>query len=136
VFLVDTSVWIDFFKASANPAVQRLKEVLSAGVEIGVSTTATILQEILKGTADEQQFFKYRSYFETQPIYLPRDPIRSAIAAARLYFDCRRQGITVRSSNDCLIAQTALEYGLILLHNDEDFRHMGKVLKDLKQTSS
>lgn len=134
MFLVDTSVWIDFFKASANPAVQRLKEVLSAGVEIGVSTT--ILQEILQGTADEQQFLKYRSYFETQPIYLPRDSIRSAIAAARLYFDCRRQGITVRSSNDCLIAQTALEHGLILLHNDQDFRHIGKVLKDLKQTSS
>jgi predicted nucleic acid-binding protein len=134
VYLVYTSVWIDFFKASANPAVERLKEVLSTGVEIGVSTT--ILQEILQGTADEQQFLKYRGYFETQPIYLPRDPIRSAIAAARLYFDCRRQGITVRSSNDCLIAQTALEHGLILLHNDEDFRHIGKVLKELKQTSS
>ena len=134
MYLVDTSVWIDFFKASANPAVERLKEVLSTGVEIGVSTT--ILQEILQGTADEQQFLKYRSYFETQPIYLPRDPIRSAIAAARLYFDCRRQGITVRSSNDCLIAQTALEHGLVLLHNDEDFRQIGKVLKELKQTSS
>ena len=80
MFLVDTSVWIDFFKASANPAVERLKEVLTAGVEIGVSTT--ILQEILQGTADEQQFLKYRSYFETQPIYLPRDPIRSAIDGA------------------------------------------------------
>lgn len=134
MFLVDTSVWIDFFKASANPAVERLKEVLTTGVEIGVSTT--ILQEILQGTADEQQFLKYRSYFETQPIYLPRNPIRSAIAAARLYFDCRRQGITVRSSNDCLIAQTALEHGLVLLHNDEDFRQIGKVLKELKQTSS
>ena len=134
MYLVDTSVWIDFFKASANPAVERLKEVLSTGVETGVSTT--ILQEILQGTADERQFLKYRSYFETQPIYLPRDPIRSAIAAARLYFDCRRQGITVRSSNDCLIAQTALEHGLILLHTDEDFRHIGKVLKEFKQTSS
>ncbi len=116
------------------PAVERLKEALATGVEIGVSTT--ILQEILQGTADEQQFLKYRNYFETQPIYLPRDPIRSAIAAARLYFDCRRQGITVRSSNDCLIAQTALEHGLILLHNDEDFRQIGKVLKEFKQTSS
>lgn len=134
MYLVDTSVWIDFFKATTNPAVQCLKQVLHANVEVGVSTT--ILQEILQGTADEQQFLKYQSYFETQPIFLPRDPVRSAIDAARLYFDCRRQGITVRSSNDCLIAQTALEHGLILLHSDEDFRHIGSVRKELKQTSS
>lgn len=59
MYLVDTSVWIDFLKASTNPAVQRLKRVLNAGMEIGVSTT--ILQEILQGTAAKQQFLKYRS---------------------------------------------------------------------------
>ena len=134
MYLVDTSVWIDFFRASANPAVVRLKEALRAGSEIAVS--ATILREILQGTADERQFRKYRSYFETQPICLPQDPVKTAIAAARLYFDCRRQGVTVRSSNDCLIAHTALEHGLILLHNDEDFRRIGNILKELKQTSA
>jgi predicted nucleic acid-binding protein len=133
VYLVDTSVWIDFFRARTNPAVERLKEVLRVGLELGVSTT--ILQEILQGTANKQQFLKYQSYFETQPIYLPREPVKTAIAAARLYFDCRRQGVTVRSSNDCLIAQTALEHGLTLLHNDEDFRRIGKILTALKQTS-
>jgi predicted nucleic acid-binding protein len=133
VYLVDTSVWVDFFKASTNPPVERLKELLRGGAEIGVS--ATILQEILQGTADELQFEKYRSYFETQPIYLPRDPIKTAIAAARIYFDCRRRGITVRSSNDCLIAQTAVDHRLILLHNDEDFRRIGMVLKGFEQTS-
>jgi predicted nucleic acid-binding protein len=134
VYLVDTSVWIDFFRASNSPAVERLTQVLHAGIEVGLSTT--ILQEILQGTADEQQFVRFRSYFETQPIYVPRDPVQMAISAARLYFDCRRQGITVRSSNDCLIAQTALEHRLILLHQDEDFRRIGKVLKELKQISS
>lgn len=134
MYLVDTSVWVDFFKASPNPAVERLKTLLTAGTEIGL--TATILQEILQGTTDDRQFAKYRSYFETQPIYLPRDPIETAITAARIYFDCRRRGITVRSSNDCLIAQTAVEHDLILLHNDEDFRRIGRVLKELKETSS
>ena len=134
MYLVDTSVWIDFFKANTNPAVERLTSILSAGTEIGLSTT--ILQEILQGTADERQFVKYRSYFETQPIFVPKDPIKAAITAARIYFDCRRQGITVRSSNDCLIAQTSLEHGLILLHNDEDFRHIGKVVTELKEISS
>jgi predicted nucleic acid-binding protein len=133
VYLVDTSVWIDFFKARANPAVQRLKSLLESGLEVGLS--AIILQEILQGTSNQQQFVKYRSYFETQPIYLHPDPVKAAIAAAQIYFDCRRRGITVRSSNDCLIAHTAMENGLILLHNDEDFRRIHKVVKALKETS-
>jgi hypothetical protein len=134
LYLVDTSVWIAFFKASPTPPVERLKALLTAGTEAGL--TATILQEILQGTADDRQFAKYRSYFETQPIYLPKDPIETAVTAARIYFDCRRRGITVRSSNDCLIAQTALEHNLVLLHDDEDFRRISGVLNELKETSS
>lgn len=134
MYLVDTSVWIDFFRANNTPAVARLTHCLGLGIEVGLSTT--ILQEILQGTANEQKFVKFRSYFETQPIYVPRDPVEMAISAARLYFECRRQGITVRSSNDCLIAQTAVEHQMILLHHDEDFRRIGKVLKELKQISS
>ncbi len=114
--------------------MERLKALLTAGTEVGL--TATILQEILQGTADDRQFAKYRSYFETQPIYVPKDPIETAVTAARIYFDCRRRGITVRSSNDCLIAQAAVEHDLVLLHNDEDFRRISRVLNELKETSS
>lgn len=134
MYLVDTSVWVDFFKATPTPPVERLKALLTAGMEVGL--TATILQEILQGTTDDRQFAKYRSHFETQPIYLPKDPIETAITAARIYFDCRRRGITVRSSNDCLIAQTAVEHNLVLLHNDQDFRRISRVLNELKETSS
>lgn len=134
MYLVDTSVWVDFFKANSTPPVERLKLLLSAGTEVGL--TAAILQEILQGTKDERQFAKYQSYFETQPVYLPRDPVETAITAARVYFDCRRRGITVRSSNDCLIAQVAVEHDLVLLHNDADFRRISSVLDKLKETSS
>ena len=134
MYLVDTSVWVDFFKATPTPPVERLTALLTAGMEVGL--TATILQEILQGTTDDRQFAKYRSYFETQPIYLPKDPIETAITAARIYFDCRRRGITVRSSNDCLIAQTTVEHDLVLLHNDQDFRRISRVLTELKETSS
>jgi predicted nucleic acid-binding protein len=134
LYLVDTSVWIDFFRARPTAAVERLKALLTAGVETGVCPP--VLQEILQGTTDQRHFEQYRSYFETQPIHRSNDPIRSAIAAAQMYFDCRRQGITVRSSNDCLIAQTALEHGLILLHDDKDFRRIGRVFTELREVSS
>ncbi len=133
MYLVDTSVWVDFFKALPTPHVERLRSLISDRVEVGLTTL--ILQEILQGTVDEEQFTRYRDYFETQEIYVPRDPVESAVIAARIYFDCRRDGITVRSSNDCLIVQIAVEHGLILLHNDADFRRIGTVVNELREIS-
>lgn len=133
MYLVDTSVWIDFFKASRTPAVSLLRTLLQSGSDVGL--TPSILQEILQGTRDEQQFSRYQDYFQHQIIYLPADPLESAVAAARLYFVCRRRGIRVRSSNDCLIAQTSIEHGLVLLHDDEDFRRMRQVVEQLRETS-
>ncbi|MGI0501264.1 PIN domain-containing protein [Arthrospira sp. PCC 8006] len=43
------------------------------------------------------------------------------VAAARIYYDLQRQGLTVRSSIDCCIAQLAIAHQLILIHNDRDF---------------
>jgi predicted nucleic acid-binding protein len=40
--------------------------------------------------------------------------------AAELYVRCRLAGITPRSSNDCLIAVTAIEFDLPILHRDLD----------------
>ncbi len=48
-------------------------------------------------------------------------------AAARIYFDLRRQGMTVRSPIDCCIAQIALENRLLLLHNDRVFFVISKI---------
>ncbi len=50
------------------------------------------------------------------------------INSARLYMDCRKKGITIRSTIDCLIAETALENNLLLLHSDNDFNTMAKVI--------
>jgi len=51
----------------------------------------------------------------------------SYFAAAKIFFDLRRRGMTVGSSVDCLIAQTAIEHGLHLLHNDSDFDRIAQV---------
>lgn len=47
--------------------------------------------------------------------------------AARIFFDCRRQGLTIRSSVDCLVAQLVLENDGILLHKDDDFERIAQV---------
>lgn len=42
---------------------------------------------------------------------------------------CRKKVLTVGSTIDCLIAQTAIENNLLLLYNDEDFNRMAKVVE-------
>lgn len=44
-----------------------------------------------------------------------------SVSAAKLYFDLKKKGITIRKSNDCLIAQIAIENKALLVHNDSDF---------------
>jgi predicted nucleic acid-binding protein len=47
--------------------------------------------------------------------------------AARIYFDLRQQGLTVRSTLDCCIAVVALQHDLTLLHNDQDYERIASV---------
>jgi predicted nucleic acid-binding protein len=49
------------------------------------------------------------------------------LEAAQIYRQCRRQGITIRKTVDCLIARTAMEKDLYLLHQDSDFDQIASV---------
>jgi len=124
MYLVDTSVWIDYFREKDNATVKKLDSIFNKGHRFGI--TSAIYQEILQGANTEQD-----TYLKTQRFYHPVNPLKTHQAAAHLYFTCRRNGITVRSSIDCLIAQLAIENHLILLHNDKDFQYMAKVIPEL-----
>jgi predicted nucleic acid-binding protein len=56
--------------------------------------------------------------------------------AARLFYHLRRHGVTVRKSVDVLIALTAIENGVLLLHDDRDFAAMAKWEPKLKLLES
>lgn len=134
MYLADTSVWIDFIRGKQNPAVEQLRFILKTEQTLGISSV--IYQEILQGSESEQSFNQFRDYFNEIAFYHPKDPINSYAQAAHLYFSCRCKGITIRSTIDCLIAQLAIEHGLILLHNDKDFLHMKKIIPELQLYSS
>jgi predicted nucleic acid-binding protein len=90
------------------------------------------LQEILQEADSAERFETWRKVFADLFCYVPRDPVESHFAAARLCQDCRKAGKTPRSSNDCLIAQIAIEYGLTLLHSDGDFNAIARVIGQLR----
>ena len=74
----------------------------------------------------------FREYLDTQIIYGVTRGLESYAQAARIYFRCREKGVTPRSSIDCLICQVAIEHKLQLLHNDADFNHMARVIKEVQ----
>jgi predicted nucleic acid-binding protein len=130
VILVDTSVWIDYVRGRTTNAVQRLQVALDRG--LNASLTSLIYQEILQGAESESAFRNFSVFFSSQRFLHPLDPIASHERAAKLYFDCRRRGLTIRSSTECLIAQIAIDHDVPLLHDDRDFENLAKVSPGLK----
>jgi hypothetical protein len=99
---------------------------LQQGIPFGINSF--IYQEVLQGAKSEKEYRLLKKYLETQRFYYPKDPVESFARAARIYFDCRRKGVTIRSTIDCIIAQTAIEHDLFLLHNDSDYDAMASVI--------
>jgi predicted nucleic acid-binding protein len=104
MILVDTSVLIDFFKGSGTEESQKFEEILKRRIPFGINSH--IMQEILQGAASEKEFELLKNYLSTQRFYHPKDPVESYINAAKIYMDCRKQGITIRSTIDCLIGDS------------------------------
>jgi predicted nucleic acid-binding protein len=122
MLLIDTSVWISVFRDRSGQVRQQL-ETLIANREI-LLTRFTQL-ELLQGSLNEQEWTILSTYLKVQD-YVELRP-SSWQAAARIYYDLRRQGLTVRSPIDCCIAQAALENDLLLIHNDRDFETIAQV---------
>lgn len=126
--LIDTSVWIDFFRGISNRQTVLLKEFIEN--ENPVFICPLIIQEILQGIRNDDEYRKVKSNILNMDILLI-DPVESSVGAADLYRKLRGRGVTVKKSNDCMIAYYAIFFGIYLLHNDKDFDLISKYL-DLK----
>lgn len=117
--IFDTSVWIDFFKNGGSKEAILLENYVKFSSE-SVLLTPTIIQEILQGVRTEQEFFQKKKVLESYNLLKP-DWEKTSIDAAKLYFDLRKKGVTIRKSTDCLIAQIAIQNDVLLVHLDSDF---------------
>jgi predicted nucleic acid-binding protein len=117
--LVDTSVWINYSKGINNAQTDRLDEYLKFHPN-HLFCCPPVLQEFLMGLKTIQDFEFYLLHLSRFMIPNLDWPLLS-ISAAKLYFDLKKKGITIRKSNDCLIAQIAIDNNCLLVHNDSDF---------------
>jgi predicted nucleic acid-binding protein len=130
MILVDTSVLVGFLKGQADDRTELFKEILSRDIPFGISSYT--YQEVLQGARNEEEFQTLKEYLSTQHIYYLEPEPATYEKAAKLYFNMRRKGVTPRSTLDMLIALTAMENDLALLHNDSDFNAIANNIPDFK----
>lgn len=115
--LVDSSVWIDYFRGAPTAPAERLDRLLG---EEPVVVGDLIAIEVLQGFADERGFATaQRLLASLEQVTLGGPEIVQA--AAENYRRLRRAGITVRKTVDTVIATRCLVDGYTLLHDDRDF---------------
>ena len=125
MILVDSSVWIDYFRGLATPQADYLDSLL--GVE-AVCIGDLILTEVLQGFVQDRDFDRAKAMLSTLDVVElgGRDV---AVQAATHFRQLRLLGITVRKTIDSVIATRCMRDGLTLLYSDRDFdpfvRHLG-----------
>ena len=117
MILVDSSVWIDFFRNHSTAQADWLDRNL--GVE-GIIVGDLILAEVLRGFKDERGFNEARRVLgQLKQVSLCGEDL--AVDAARNFRKLRAKGVTVRGTIDVIIATRCIVDGVRLLHSDRDF---------------
>lgn len=121
--LADSSAWIEYLRATGSPTHLRLRELVQSGQRIAV--TDVVLLEIFAGARgrrhrDELKRLLYGcEYLRT---VTPAD----FETAAEVYRLCRRNGETIRTLTDCVIAAVAMRCETALLARDGDFEAIAR----------
>jgi predicted nucleic acid-binding protein len=114
MILVDTSVWIEML--SSKPGFSIREDDLPH-----FATCAPVIQEVFQGLRPEPAAAIFREAFLALPVLSDPIPLTLFLAAADIYRQGRRRGVTIRSSVDCLIAAIALANRVPVWHRDRDF---------------
>lgn len=125
MILVDSSVWIDYFRATDTPQVALLDSMFG---RTPLAVGDLIAAEVLQGVRDEREFKWVKRTFESFT-HVDLCDYELAIKASENYRSLRAKGITIRKTIDTLIATRCIEDGVTLLHADRDFlpfaEHLG-----------
>ncbi len=113
--VIDTSVWVDFFRGTVNPRADAIEKLVRAGRAV---TCGIVQAELLAGIRDESERERLRQgmtgieYVETT---------RSTwTKAGNLAAGLRVRGLTLPLS-DLVLAAIAVENGFLILSADRHF---------------
>ena len=117
MILVDSSVWIDFFRGTVTPQSERLDQLLGREpLLIG----DLILAEVLQGFTSERDFNQARKMLGALEL-VNLGGAEMAVQAARNFRTLRAKRVTIRKTIDTFIATCCIEQDHALLFSDRDF---------------
>lgn len=119
MILVDSSVWIDYFRGDSNAHTQQLDEWLEQPV-VEVVVADLVLYEVLRGFRQDSAFQKVRDFLLELPS-VEIGGVDNALLAANHFFALCARGFTIRSPIDVLLASYCITHDHTLLHRDADF---------------
>ena len=117
MILVDSSVWIDYFRGTMTPQTDRLEALLGSEP---AATGDLMLTEVLQGFGSDRDFNQAKKLL-TSLVVIDIGGRDIAIQTARNFRALRALGITVRKTIDTVIATRCIESGHTLLYSDRDF---------------
>ena len=125
MILVDSSVWIDYFRSADTPQVALLDSLLGRSP---LAVGDLIAAEVLQGIRDEREFKRVKKTLDAFE-HIDLAGYDLAVKASGNYRSLRAMGITLRKTIATVIATRCIEDGLTLLHADRDFlpfsQHLG-----------
>jgi predicted nucleic acid-binding protein len=117
LILVDSSVWVDYFRGSDTLQTDWL-DLLLGREPLAIGDL--ILAEVLQGFDSDRDFRRARRVL-TSLLVVDLGGLEIAIQAAENFRILRRRGVTIRKTIDTIIATRCIESGYELLHSDRDF---------------
>ncbi len=125
MIIADTSVWIDYFNGTDSAEADILDSALEGGT---VAIGDIIFLEILQGFRSDKDYKIARTKLSVLEQYemFGREMV---INCADNYRILKKKGITIRKTNDIIIATFCIENKVPLLFSDKDFLPFVKHLK-------
>ena len=127
VIVVDSSVWIVYFSGRDSAQTDLLDALLVDG-HVGI--TDVILLEVLQGFRHNKEHDEALNLLSSLTCFEIMDK-QKALRYVDYYRQLRKKGITIRKSNDVMIAGYCIDHKFPLLFRDKDFlpfvQHLGLV---------
>lgn len=125
MILVDSSVWVEYDRATGSRSHLRLKRLIETDGPVAV--TEPVVMEVLAGARDDRREADLRRLLGRFEM-LSFDAVSDFDGAVRIYRRCRAAGITPRGMVDCMIIAVAWRRGATLLAEDVDMDHVARVI--------
>jgi predicted nucleic acid-binding protein len=121
LILVDSSVWVDFFRSSPGRAGAELRRLIDESEPFAL--TGVVVAEVLQGlTRDARVIESFLSQWEM----LEPTGFETYRTAAAIYRSARAKGVSL-TTIDTLIASIALEHNASVFTLDHDFARIAQI---------